>query len=154
MHCAWTIESAYFALRSTLMAGRVLRSGDRFGIEQELWATLALYQALRTVMTDAVESRPGTDPDRASFAIALNAARDQVILAAGITAGAVTDLAGKIGRPVLASLMPARRPRISPRVVKRAMSRYNARGKVNRTTRKAAIAIVILGVPLTPGDEP
>jgi hypothetical protein len=34
------------------------------------------------------------------------------------------------------------------------MSRYNAKGKIDRTTRKATIAIVILGVPLTPGDEP
>jgi hypothetical protein len=50
--------------------------------------------------------------------------------------------------------MPSRRPRVSPRVVKRAMSRYNARGKVDRTTRKATITTVILGAPLTPGDEP
>ena len=28
----WEIESAYFALRSTLMASRVLRSRDRFGL--------------------------------------------------------------------------------------------------------------------------
>jgi hypothetical protein len=34
------------------------------------------------------------------------------------------------------------------------MSRYNAKGKVERTTHKAAVAIAILGVPLTPGDEP
>ena len=45
--------------------------------------------------------------------------------------------------------MPGRRLRVSPRVVKRAMSRYNARGKVDRTTRKAVIAIAILGAPLT-----
>ena len=43
--------------------------------------------------------------------------------------------------------MPSRRPRTSPRVVKRAMSRYNAKGKVDRTTRKAAITIAILGAP-------
>ena len=58
------------------------------------------------------------------------------------------------GRHVLASLLHGRRPRISPRVVKRAMSRYNAKGKVDRTTRKAVITIAILGAPLTPGDEP
>jgi len=40
--------------------------------------------------------------------------------------------AGRTGRHVPASLMPGRRPRISPRVVKRALSRYNARGKTNR----------------------
>lgn len=29
-----------------------------------MWALLTLYQALRTVMVEAVESLPGTDPDR------------------------------------------------------------------------------------------
>ena len=109
---------------------------------------------LRTAIADAAGTVPGTDPDRASFTVALNAARDQVILAAGVLAGIVTDLAGAIGRLVLASLMPGRRLRISPRVVKRAMSRHPAKGKVDRATRKATITIAILGIPLTPGDEP
>jgi hypothetical protein len=69
---------------------------------------------------------PGADPDRASFTIALNAARDQ----------------------------PPRRLRTSPRVVKRAISKYNARGKVDRATYKATIAITIRAAPLTPHDEP
>ncbi len=50
--------------------------------------------------------------------------------------------------------MPGRRLRVSPRVVKRAMSRYNAKGKVDRTTYKATIAMAVLAAPLTPGDEP
>ena len=85
---------------------------------------------LRTAIADAAGTVPGTDPDpdpdpdRASFSVALNAARDQVILAAGVLSGIVTDLAGAIGRLVLASLLPGRRLRTSPRVVKRAMSRY------------------------------
>jgi hypothetical protein len=109
---------------------------------------------LRTAIADAAGTVPGTDPDRASFTIALNAARDQAVLAAGVLAGPATDLAGAIGRLVLASLMPGRRLRVSPRAVKRAMSRYNARGKADRTTRKATIDIAILSAPLTPGDEP
>lgn len=55
---------------------------------------------------------------------------------------------GKIGGLVLASLMPARRLRASPRVVKRATSRHDARGKAGRATRKPALAITILA----PGD--
>jgi hypothetical protein len=150
----WEVESAYFELKSTILGGRVLRARTPGGVDQEVYALLVTYQVLRTAIADAAGTVPGTDPDRASFTIALNAARDQVILAAGVLAGIVTDLAGEIGRIVLASLMPSRRLRISPRVVKRAMSRYNARGKVDRTTRKATIAIAILGVPLTGGDEP
>ena len=33
------------------------------------------------------------------------------------------------------------------------MSRYNAKGKVDRTTRKAAIAIAILGAPRHPAKN-
>ena len=46
--------------------------------------------------------------------------------------------------------MPSRRLRVSPRAVKRAMSKYNAKGKVDRTTYKATIDIAILAAPLTP----
>jgi len=149
-HERWEVETAYLELKSTILGGRVLRARTPDGIEQEIYALLVTYQVLRTAIADAASTVPGTDPDRGSFTIALNAARDQVILAAGVTAGAATDLAGKIGRPVLASLMPSRRLRISPRVVKRAMSRYNAKGKVDRTTYKATIDIAILN--LTPVD--
>ena len=88
-------------------------------------------------MADATITRPGLDPDRASFSIALHAARDQLIQAAGIIAGATVDLAGNIGRLVLSNLMPARRLRVSARTVKRAISKYNARGPgIDRTTSK------------------
>jgi hypothetical protein len=152
-HERWEIETAYFELKSTILGGRVLRARTPGGIEQEVWALLVTYQALRTAIADAASTVPGADPDRASFTVALNAARDQVILAAGVTAGTVTDLAGAIGRPVLASLMPSRRLRVSPRVVKRAISKYNARGTVDRTSYKATIDITILTAPLTPDDE-
>jgi hypothetical protein len=60
-HERWEIETAYLALRHTLLGGRVLRSGDRPGLEQETWALLTLYQLLRMAMTDATQSIPGTD---------------------------------------------------------------------------------------------
>ena len=78
-HQRWEHESAYYVLRHTITNGRNPRSGDPAGIEQEMWSLLALYQALRTVMVDAAESVPGTDPDRCCFSIALHTARDQVI---------------------------------------------------------------------------
>ena len=91
-HERWEIESAYFALRHTLLNGHVLRSGDRPGLEQETWALLTLYQLLRMAMVTAIETRPGTDPDRASFTTALEAAKDQLTNAAG-------SLPGRPGRP-------------------------------------------------------
>ncbi|MFE0517140.1 IS4 family transposase [Streptomyces sp. NPDC058964] len=144
-HERWEIETAYAELKSTILGGRVLRAHTPAGIEQEVWALLVTYQALRTAMTDATDSVAGTDPDRAGFTIALSAARDQLILAAGIIADTVIDLVGVIGRHVLAQLLPQRRVRTKDRIVKRAISKYNARGPViDRTTYKATISINML----------
>jgi Insertion element 4 transposase N-terminal/Transposase DDE domain len=153
-HERWEIETTYLELKSTILGGRVLRARTPAGIEQEVYALLVTYQALRTAIADAASTAPGTDPDRASFTIALNTARDQVVQAAGVIAGTSIDLAGRIGRLALAALMPTRRLRVSPRVVKRAISKYNARGKVDRATYKATIDIAILTTGLTSGDEP
>ena len=153
-HERWEIETAYLELKSTILGGRVLRARTPAGAGQEVWALLVTYQALRTAIADAASTAPGTNPDRVSFTIALNTARDQVIQAAGVIAGTSIDLAGRIGRLVLAALLPTRRLRVSPRVVKRAISKYNARGKVDRATYKATIDIAILTTGLTSDDEP
>jgi hypothetical protein len=123
-HQRWEHESAYFALRHTLLGGRVLRSGDPVGLQQELWALLAIYQILRTAMVAAAESVPGTDPDRAGFSITYQAVRDQLIKAEAVVTDDA-DLVGEIGRKILASLLPARRLRVSTRKVKSPHSRYH-----------------------------
>ncbi|MGH3407204.1 MAG: IS4 family transposase, partial [Streptosporangiaceae bacterium] len=149
-HERWEIESAYFALRHTLLAGHVLRSGDRPGLEQETWALLTLYQLLRMAMVTAVETRLGTDPDRASFTTAMEAARDQLTAARGVCPDGPADLPGVIGRAVLATLLPARRPRYSARKVKCATSRYLNRddGRPATPTAITAIDITIHTPPL------
>ena len=152
-HERWEIEVAYLALRHTLLGGYVLRSRDRAGAEQELWALLTVYQLIRMAMTAAAESVPGTDPDRASFTAALETARDQVTAARGITdSGDPADI-GRIGRAVLDSLLPARRARYSARKVKCATSRYLNRddGRPQPTTVITRVQITIL-VP--PPDRP
>jgi hypothetical protein len=100
-------------------------------------------------MADATSTQPRIDPDRASLTIALQTARDQLIQAAGVLASTTTvDLAGRIGRAVLDNLLPDRRLRVSPRVVKRAISKDNARGpNITRTSYKATLRIHILCPP-------
>jgi hypothetical protein len=144
-HQRWEIESAYFEIKKTMLGRRVLRARTLPGITQEIYALLTVYQALRIAITDTTLTAPGTDPDRASFTIALQAARDQVIQAAGVIAGETIDLAGTIGRHILAALLPARRLRVSPRAVKRPLSRYAYKSlRVDRRTYKATISIDIL----------
>jgi Insertion element 4 transposase N-terminal/Transposase DDE domain len=148
-HERWEIESAFLALRHTLLDGQVLRSGDRPGVEQELWALLTLYQLLRMAMVTAVETRPGTNPDRASFTTALETARDQLTAAAGVCPHGPADLTGAIGRAVLATLLPARRPRYSARKVKCATSRYLSRddGRPRTVTTITKIHVTICTPP-------
>jgi hypothetical protein len=155
-HLRWEIETAYLELKSSILGGRVLRARTPAGVRQEVYALLVTYQALRTAMADATNSQPGIAPDRASFTTALHAARDQVVHAAGIIAGAVIDLVGKIGRLVLDDLLPARRLRVNARTVKRAISKYNARGpNIDRRTHKATLTIDILaGSALTTDPDP
>ena len=149
-HERWEIETAYLELKSSILGGRVLRARTPVGVEQEVYALLVTYQLLRTAIADAASARPGTDPDRASFTIAWQAARDQLVQAAGVIAGAVIDLVGTIGRHVLANLMPARRLRVCPRIVKRAISKYQARGpNIDRVSYKATVTVDIL-VPAEP----
>ena len=155
-HERWEIETAYLELKSGILGGRVLRARTPTGVEQEIYALLVTYQILRTAMTDATNT-VDVDPDRASFTVALNAARDQVVQAAGVIADTTIDLVGKIGRLVLDNLLPDRRLRVNARTVKRAISKYNARGHdIDRRTYKATLAVELLATPhpLTEGPEP
>jgi hypothetical protein len=146
-HERWEIETSFAELKSTTLGGRVLRARTPGGVDQEIYALLVIYQALRTAITDAVLARPDLDPDRGSFTVALHTARDQLVAAAGVIADTVIDLVGAIGRQVVAHLMPARRLRTNPRVVKRAISKYvasSAKGRHRGPSLTATINIDIL----------
>jgi Insertion element 4 transposase N-terminal/Transposase DDE domain len=147
-HQRWEIETTYLELKSSILAGHVLRARTPDGIDQELHALLIVYQVLRTAMTDATDSRPDLDPDRASFTTALTTARNQLIQAAGIIADTVIDLVGAIGHAVLQHLLPDRRIRVKTRMIKRSNSKYQARGpNIDRRSYQATIGIDILTKP-------
>lgn len=130
-HERWEIETTYYSIKDTLLQGRVLRSQHADDIDQELWAVLVVYQAIRRLGYDAAATQPGFDPDRISFTIALNTARNQVILAAGtqpIDCHTGHPLIGATGRAVLANPLPPRRQRIKARTKKLNGSSYKAAG--------------------------
>ncbi|MGH3096796.1 MAG: IS4 family transposase [Streptosporangiales bacterium] len=140
-HERWEHEITYLALRHTLLTGRVLRSRDPAGLQQEMWALLAVYQALRTAVTDAVATAGDIDPDRVNYQLAVHTAQTLLTGARNITGSA--ELTGEIGRTVLSDLNPPRRPRVSPRRVKSPLSRWNKHpeGKPRTNLRITTITI-------------
>ncbi|MFD4144122.1 IS4 family transposase [Streptomyces sp. NPDC058572] len=148
-HERWEHESAYYALRHTILRGRVLRSCDPVGVEQEMWALLTLYQLLRRTMVEAAESRPGIDPDRCGFTIAFQTARELLVRAEGVFEQGI----GEIGRRVLSALSPARRARVSTRKVKSPTSRYAERKMDGRPDGSKAVTSTTITL-LPPVPEP
>lgn len=124
-HERWQIETTYYSIKETILDGRVLRSRSLPGIDQEVWALLAAYQALIRAAADTIFTRAGLDMDRISFTILLQTAGDLVGNAAGILPDGPTDLAGALGRAALAALLPARRrSRFKARTTKNSTSKY------------------------------
>jgi hypothetical protein len=128
-HERWEVESSFYAIKDTLLChGRVLRSQHPDDLEQEMWAILAVYQAVKRLGHDAASTRPALDPDRISFTVALHTARNQVILATAIDCPTGDPRLGPVGRAVLADLLPPRRQRIKARTKKIATSKYKGAG--------------------------
>jgi enoyl-CoA hydratase/carnithine racemase len=124
-HERWQAETTYYSIKATILDGRVLRSRSMPGIDQEIYALLATYQALIRAAADTAATRPGLDMDRISFTILLQTAGNLVTTAASILPDGPPDLAGAIGRAALRHLLPARRRhRIKARTRKNPTSKY------------------------------
>jgi hypothetical protein len=104
-------------------------------------------------MVEAVESVPGTDPDRASFIVALETARDQVLLGPDSHCQNEAGVLGRIGRAVLARLLPPRRPRTCNRKVKTPMSRYYSRLTDPRPRTSATIEALAIHIHQAPRHQ-
>lgn len=124
-HERWEIENAIDEVDTHLRAERpILRSHKPAGVVQEVYGILLAHYAVRKVMFDAAR-QIAVDPDRLSFVGALRLIRD----ALPELDAAPTDQARlRRYRVLLAdigkSLIPPRRSRSYPRVVKRKMSKF------------------------------
>jgi Insertion element 4 transposase N-terminal/Transposase DDE domain len=137
-HERWQAETTYYSIKATLLDGRVLRSRSLPGIDQEVYALLATYQALIRAAADTATTQPGLDMDRISFTIVLQTAGDLVTTATGILPTGPADLAGAIGHAILADLLPAqRRPRLKARSIKNPASKYTPNAGRHPATAQA-----------------
>jgi len=81
-HQRWQAETGIGDLKTAIRGGPevVLRSRTPAMVEQEFWAMLCVYQAIRDLISYAAP--PGLDPGRLSFKRAVEAARDSATPAA------------------------------------------------------------------------
>jgi hypothetical protein len=119
----WAIETGYAEIKTRLRGpGRALRGRTPGLARQELWAYLAIYQALRTLIARAAAGA-GLDPARISFTAALRAAQRTV----GTGPGGISQALADAETEMLDCLVPLRPGRICPRAVKKARSPYKSR---------------------------
>jgi hypothetical protein len=119
----WAIETGYAEIKTCLRGpGRALRGRTPDLARQELWAYLAIYQALRVLITRAAAGA-GLDPGRISFTAALRAAQRTL----GTDPGALHEALDAAETEMLSCLVPLRPGRICPRAVKQTRSPYQSR---------------------------
>ena len=95
----------------------VLRSKTPDGAMQELYGHLCTHYPIRALMSSAADHQQ-TDPDRISFTRTLRAARRSARAGIGTTTNLATALLHAITE-IVHELLPTRRLRTAPRVVKR-----------------------------------
>ena len=119
----WAIETGFAEFKTYLRGpGRILRGRTPELARQELWAYLAIYQAIRAVIALAAAGA-GLDPDRISFTAALHAIRRTLALARTSPAQALAETQASI----LTELIPERPGRLYLRALTRPSRAYPSR---------------------------
>ena len=116
----WEFETALDELKAHQRGPRIVlrpKTGD--GVYHEAWGRLCVHHAIRALMCRAAEEK-SIDPDRLSFTRSLRAARRSV-------RRSVDDLAAGLSHAtaeILHELVPNRRLRANPRVVRPKMRNF------------------------------
>ncbi|WP_425300868.1 hypothetical protein [Nocardia wallacei] len=105
---------------------QVLRSRSPEGVEQEVWGHLLVHYAIRTLMHDTAD-HARVDADRLSFTRSIRLARRQVTAQAGFSPDHLAAALAEGLREIARHLLPTRRGRTNPRVVKRKMSSFKVK---------------------------
>jgi transposase IS4-like protein/DDE family transposase len=135
----WAVETGFRELKTILRGrGRLLRGRTPDLARQEVWAYLAIYQALRTLITRAA-ARDGLDPARISF----TAARDAAELTLGASPEALGEALDAAEAGMLAVLVPLREGRIWPRPGKTRSPSKPRRGRPGPLAQHASYTVTI-----------
>jgi hypothetical protein len=153
-HERWEIELVIDELDThQRVVGRPLRSQLPVGVLQELYGVLVAHYLVRIVMHEAALVR-GVDPDRISFVHAVRLIQDAIPESQMVDPVSLPQLYTRLLRDLGAVLLPPRRMRLYPRLVKQKMTKFLRKRPddppLPQPTMpfRAAVALVI--EPLTP----
>ncbi|MEU1180851.1 transposase [Streptomyces sp. NPDC005820] len=121
----WEAEAVFAELKTYQCGARsVLSSKTPDGVVQQVWAHLLVHHALCELMIGTAATR-GLDADRISFTETLRSARRSVTVTPGsLSPELLVRALVLLQHDLLERLLPHRRLRSQPRVVKRKMSNY------------------------------
>lgn len=125
----------------------VLRSKKPVGVLQELYGLLIAHYALRALMHEAALQR-GVSPDRVSFTRTIRVLTDATVEFQLAAPELLPELYRQLLRDITRELLPPRRLRSNPRVVKRKMSNFPLKREQHRRwpqpTRSFREAVVLI----------
>lgn len=137
----WSAELSNRELKTVLRgSGRVLRARSPELARQEIWAYLAVYQALRIIIARAA-ARDGRDPARISFTAARDAAQDSITTARTSMPAALDTAEATILSP--RALVPLRQGRVRPRQAKRRAATFQPARRTQHIPRRVACTVTI-----------
>ncbi len=130
----WEIELGYREMKQYMLQSRLtLRSKKPEMVRQELWGILLAYNLLRFQMAQMAYSLKAVEPNQISFNQAALFIIKELTILPMVSPGRVPEVIRYILSMAPAFVLPARRERCYPRVVKRRPQRYPVRkdGKNN-----------------------
>ncbi len=146
-HQRWEIENSYQEMKTRLRGAEfILRSKSPELVRQELYALLAVYQALCSLRAEAAATA-GLDPDRISFIVTVRVARTEVTNQAAATPTTLRHSRIQAIADLLADRLPPRRARQYERIRKAPKSNYTI--KKHDHVRIASHATYKITVTLT-----
>ncbi|MEV5084621.1 hypothetical protein AB0K74_39600, partial [Streptomyces sp. NPDC056159] len=113
------IELAFDEIKNHLGSGGPIRSRTPEGVRQELWAYLAVHQAIRQFAHTAALARPALDADRVSYLRCVRIIRRSIPSQLGASTTMLTRSYTEAGREARSRILPARRSRDCPRAIKK-----------------------------------
>lgn len=124
-HERWEVELVVDEIDThQRLTSRTLRSQKPVGVIQELYAMLIAHYTVRHLMYESAV-RAEVDPDRLSFVHALRVIQDAIPEFEMAPPNRREQLYERLLGDIAEELLPERRHRINPRVVKRKMSKFH-----------------------------